>query len=152
MSVERAAHAGLAQRLFAGPHAVHLLRAAWPAAVGEELARRTEVLGIDGHVLRVRIPDGRFRRVVNRMRPEILAHLRASLGPLAPAQLGLVEGAPGAGSEARPARPRQAPAQEAAPPAEPSAALRESAGRIADPEIRELFLACAARYLRRGRR
>jgi hypothetical protein len=149
MSVERAAHAGLAQRLFAGPRAVHLLRAAWPAAVGEELARRTEVLGIDGHVLRVRIPDGRFRRVVNRMRPEILARLRASVGPLAPAQLGLVEAAPGPAPEAKPVPARETPAPISAPPAEPSAALRESAARIADPEIRELFLACAARYLSR---
>jgi len=152
MSVERAAHAGLALRLFGGPRAVHLLRAAWPAAVGEELARRTEVLGIDGRVLRVRIPDGRFRRVVNRMRPEILARLRASVGPLAPAQLGLVEGAPGPESAARPAPAREvAAARVSATPAELSQELRESAARIADPEIRERFLDCAARYLsRRG--
>ena len=39
-----------------------LLKAAWPAAVGPELARRSEVVALDGDIARIRVPDAIWRR------------------------------------------------------------------------------------------
>lgn len=143
--MERPSPADLAVRLFgASPdRALALLRAAWPAAVGAELARRTEVVALDGGLLRVRVPDAGWRRQLVRMRSEILSRLRRIAGGLAPHALGFVEGPVATPPEPPPA----APAPRAAPPP----AVVAAAETIPDPEIRERFLAAAARYLDRFR-
>src|SRR5262245_25582897 len=84
----------LARQLFgrSPQHTLAVIRAAWPAAVGSELARRTEVLALDGRVLRVRVPDAGWRKVLHRMRREILSRLHQAVGSLAPAALGFHEG------------------------------------------------------------
>jgi hypothetical protein len=149
MGFERASAPGLAARLFGrdGARAVAVLRAAWPRAVGPDLARRTEILALEGVTLRVRVPDARWRGVLHRMQPEILARLGELAGSLAPRRLGFVEG----GIAALPARPADegVPADAAAvcPPA-----VASEAAAIADPELRERFLDSAARYLARARR
>src|SRR4029453_5794720 len=74
------------------PRTLRLLEAAWPLAVGPELARRTEVLGIEGGTLRVRVPDAGWRKVLHRMQPQILGHLREIAGDLAPKRMGFVDG------------------------------------------------------------
>jgi len=92
--MERISGRSLAARLFGASPArtLALLEAAWPLAVGPELARRTEVLGIEGTTLRVRVPDAGWRKVLHRMQPQILAHLREIAGDLAPKRMGFVEG------------------------------------------------------------
>ncbi|HEY8147642.1 MAG TPA: DUF721 domain-containing protein [Vicinamibacteria bacterium] len=92
--MERISGRSLAARLFGASPArtLALIEAAWPVAVGPELARRTEVLGIEGGTLRVRVPDAGWRKVLHRMQPQILGHLREIAGDLAPRRMGFVEG------------------------------------------------------------
>lgn len=124
-----------------------LLRAAWPGAVGPELARRTEVITLDGEALRIRVPDATWRKGLLRMRRDILLRLYGVAGSLAPRQLGFVEGGgPGPQGPAEAEAPRPA-----APAAAPSPALLAEAERIAEPELRARFLETAARYLDRFR-
>jgi hypothetical protein len=121
--------------------ALALLRAAWPLAVGPELARRTEVIALDHGILRVRVPDARWQRGLVRMRGDILARLRAIAGGAAPRSLGLVEGHVALAAEPPPAPP--------SPPAEAPVEVVAAAEGIPDPEIRERFVATAGRYLSR---
>jgi hypothetical protein len=144
MAMQRPRDPGLAAQLFGvtPERTLTLMRAAWPAAVGPEVARRTELVALDGGVLRIRVPDATWRRGLWRMRGDILARLREIAGKAAPRSLGFVEGPvafvePAAGT----------PAPGAAPQAPES--LVEAAATIADPELRRRFLAVAARYLGR---
>jgi predicted nucleic acid-binding Zn ribbon protein len=136
----------LANQLFGSSpqHVLAVIRAAWPAAVGPELARRTDVLALDGRVLRVRVPDAAWRKVLHRMRREILSRLHRSVGSLAPAALGFHEGA-----IAAPAAPSAQPAASEAPPFDTPDAVRRAASAIDDAELRERFVASAALYLQR---
>ena len=129
-----------------------LMRAAWPAAVGPELARRTEVVAIDGGVLRVRVPDATWQRGLARMRGDILrrpardrgrrgaalAGLRPRARCRVPGTRGAVRDPGAADSGGAPALARPAPAQ-----------VLAAAQSIPDPQLRERFLAAAARYLAR---
>jgi hypothetical protein len=146
MRTLRPATAGLARRLFGGDaeRTLALLRAAWPRAVGPELARRTEVVALQGDALVVRVPDATWRRGLLKMRREILGRLRRVAGDLAPARMGFVEGK--VIPPALPARPAEARVVEPAPPA-PQVA--EAAAAIEDPGLRDAFLSAAARYLSR---
>lgn len=143
-------HAGardVVQQLFGATpeRRLALLRAAWPGAVGPELARRTEVITLDGEALRIRVPDATWRKGLLRMRRDILARLHAVAGSLAPRQLGFVEG-DGSG----PRGPADAPPPLPAAPVAPlSGALLAEAERIIEPELRASFLETAARYLDR---
>lgn len=143
MALERAASREVATRLFApgSKAAAALVMAAWPRAVGAELGGRTEVIGLEGGTLRVRVPDARWRSVLHRMRHDILARLRETAGPAAPVRLGFVEG------PVPPARRRTdlAPVSPACAPASVVAA----ASSIEDAALRERFLESAARYLAR---
>ena len=124
-----------------------LLRAAWPAAVGPEVARRTEIIGLEGRTLRVRVPDAGWRKVLHRMRRDILQRLYHTVGGLAPSALGLQEGVIEDAPAADPV-PTPPPACEVDVPA----AIHAAAASIADPELRERFTASAALYLRRASR
>jgi hypothetical protein len=139
VTLQRPCAPTLAGRLFASQR-LPLLRAAWSAAVGPELARRTQVLAIEGHALRVRVPDAGWRKVLHRMQPELLARLRALAGELAPRALGFSEGAPTLAAAAP--VPRLAPVPGPLP-----AELAAAAGQIADLELRQRFIESAARYL-----
>ena len=147
MALTRAGGTDVAARLFGGaPERVRaLMRAAWPLAVGPELSRRTEVLGIERGTLRIRVPDARWRTVLHGMQPDILRRLREIAGSLAPWRIGFVEGGM---TDADPLPPPAAPGAPADLPAE----VAGRAAAIADQEIRERFLATAARYLARGDR
>src|SRR5262249_42654838 len=147
MGLDRATFGSLAARLFGRDpaHALALVRSAWPLAVGPELARRTEVLALDGRVLRVRVPDAGWTRVLHRMRRDILVRLREVAGELAPSRIGVIEGG------------GPPPAATAEPPAavgEPLMAplVEEGAAAIADAELRDAFLRTARRYLARASR
>lgn len=149
MGLSRATTSALAARLFApgSPAALALVRAAWPLAVGPELARRTQVLAIEASTLRVRVPDAGWRKVLHRMQRDILARLRDVAGPrLAPQRLGFTEGpVPEA------ARAPAIPAVPPLPDPEVPAAVATGAEAIADPEVRDRFLKTAARSLARSK-
>jgi hypothetical protein len=134
-----------AARLFgaAPERRLALLRAAWPSAVGPELARRTELVALDREVLRVRVPDAPWQRILFRMRGQILGRLRSVAGDAAPRALGFVQG--GTFASATP------PALPPAPPveSEPPASVTSAAQAIPDAELRALFLRSAGRYFGR---
>src|SRR5712691_6320552 len=104
MSFDRAGQ-GLASRIFGSEPArrLALIKSAWPFAVGPELARRTEVLALEGRTLRVRVPDAGWRKALHRMQPQIVARLRSVAGDLGPSRLGFSEGQVAAPVEAKPA-------------------------------------------------
>lgn len=146
MAFDRAGR-GLAARIFRPePARLALLKSAWPLAVGPELARRTEVLAFEGRTLRVRVPDAGWRKVLHRMQPQILARLRAVAGELGPARLGFSEGQVMAPAEAK---ATSSDAGHGPAPVDPDVAA--AADHIADPELREVFMAAAERYLSRRR-
>ncbi len=151
MGLERAAAMSLAARLFgsAPERTLALLRAAWPRVVGPELARRTEVIALEGNSLRIRVPDAGWRKGLLRMRREILGRLSELAGDLAPRRLGFTEGFP-AGTA--PSLPPSLPTPPEAPASPPSSALAAEAARIGDPELRARFLESAGRYLGRTQR
>jgi hypothetical protein len=143
--MDRPRHPDFAARLFGAKpeHTLALLRAAWPGAVGEELARRTEVVAFDHGMLRIKVPDMRWQRTLVRMRGFILERLRRVAGRAAPRGLSFVTGElqdRGACVKATPPRASAAPAP---------ALVAAAAEAIPDPEIRERFLAAAGRYLAR---
>jgi hypothetical protein len=145
MALQRLISVSLARRLFGAVPArtLALVTAAWPRAVGPDLARRTEIVALEAATLRVRVPDARWRKELHRMQPDILARLREIVGDLAPRRLGFVEGPVAMPPAAEP--PRAEPLSPAAAPAEVVA----SATVLADPELRQRFLEVAARYLER---
>jgi hypothetical protein len=134
----------LAFRLFGSKpeHTLALLRAAWPTAVGEELARRTRLVALDGGVLRVMVKDMGWQRNLLRMRGDILARLRSVAGRAAPRTLGFVTGDV---PIPEPQPPPKAPSAPVAPPA----AVADAALSIPDAELRAAFVAAAGRYLAR---
>jgi len=145
MAFDRAG-SGLAASVFkTDPARLALIKSAWPFAVGHELARRTEVLALEGRTLRVRVPDAGWRKVLHRMQPQIVDRLRTIAGELGPSRLGFSEGqvAAEAGGKPAPRAPVEGPAT-----LDPEVAA--AAERIADAELRQTFLASAARYLGRG--
>jgi hypothetical protein len=112
--------------------------------VGPELARRTEVIGIENRTLRVRVPDVRWRKVLHRVQPQILSRLREIAGDeLTPRRMGFLEG--GMANIDTPAPPP--PPREPAVPSD----IARLADSIPDAEIRARFAAVAARYLSRSK-
>jgi hypothetical protein len=147
MSLTRPAAVDLAVQLFGGSpeRTLALLRAAWPLAVGPELARRTEVVAIEGTTLRVKVADATWRKALLKIRGPLHGRLRRVAGDLAPARLAFCEG---------PVSSLPEPAPKAAvnrPAAVPSAALAAAAEGIEDAAVRAHFLESAARYLTRSR-
>jgi hypothetical protein len=120
-----------------------LLKAAWVAAVGPDLARRSEVVALDGDLLRIRVPDGSWRRSLWRMRRDLLGRLRKIAGSAAPRTLGFSEGQVVASLAPEPAPP----APSVIAPLPPIVAA--AADQIEDPEIRERFREAAGRYFGR---
>jgi hypothetical protein len=170
--MDRISGRSLAAQLFGASPArtLALLEAAWPLAVGPELARRTEVLGIERGTLRVRVPDAGWRKVLHRMQPQILGHLREIAGDLAPRRMGFVEGGLAAEPTAVSApadRPQSAAASRSGGAArggfQGGSSLRSEsvvssppeiknvAATIDDTEIRTRFLEVATRYLARSK-
>jgi hypothetical protein len=151
MALRRAADASLARRLFGAVplRTLALVRAAWPRAVGQDLARRTELIALEAATLRVRVPDARWRKELHRMQPDILARLREIVGDLAPRRLGFLEG-PVAPASSREADRTGGRTGFSMPPEAPQEVVA-SAAVLDDAEMRRRFLEVAARYLERSK-
>lgn len=120
-----------------------LLKAAWPAAVGPEIARRSEVVALEGDLVRIRVADAIWRRSVWRMRADLLARFRRIAGSAAPHALSFVEGPVAARAEPpAPEAPRVEPAT--LPPA-----VAEAVDLIPDEATRARFREAVGRYLAR---
>ena len=143
MALRQPFERGLGRRIFGvtPQGSLALLRIAWARAVGPDLAGRTEVLALEGRTLRIRVPDVRWRKVLHRMRRDILARLRDETGDMAPFRLGFQEGA------VRPADAEPAPTSPVVEPAQLPEVVAAEAAAISDPEIRARFAESAARYL-----
>ncbi len=129
----------LAAKLFSRPEAqLALIRAVWPLAVGDALAKRSEVVALQGRTARVRVSDAGWRRAIHGSQRTILGRLKGLAGDLAPNRLGIMEGPVAAGVVPR--------APLSVRPAEPSAILTEAAQKITDDSLRREFLETAARY------
>jgi hypothetical protein len=128
-------------------HRLALLRAAWTSSVGPELARRTEVLAVEGKTLRVRVPDAQWQKVLHRMRRDILYRLSRTTGGLAPSSIGFSMGPVNAATPPPP-RPLAPPPAEIAVPD----SIQQAASVIEDADIRRRFAQAAARYLRANER
>jgi hypothetical protein len=131
------------------PHAGALVNivAAWPAAVGETVARNAwpQRVGRDG-TLHVSTTSATWAFELGRLAEDVLARLRPKLGADAPAGLRF---APGHVPE--PAAPTQeAPAQVPRPGPSERRAAAAAAARIEDPELRELVARAAALSLARA--
>jgi hypothetical protein len=127
-----------------------LLRAVWPSIVGPQLARQAELASLTGDFLRIRVADPRWRKVLPRMRREMIDKMWSAVGKLAPRQIGFLEASttrPNSGdadlSEAL--RPTRA-ASSARAPVAPQGVVA-AAESIADPLLRDEFVRAAARYL-----
>jgi hypothetical protein len=143
--MKRSSPADLPSELFRATPArrLALLQAAWPAAVGPELARRSEVVALEGSRARIRVVDATWRRSLWRMRRDLLARLRRVAGVAAPHALSFVEGPVSVPPE--PSRPHTAVLE----PGPLSPALAHATDRIPDHAVREGFRETAARYLAR---
>jgi hypothetical protein len=131
----------------AGPLAA--IAAAWPAAVGDAIARAAwpARLARDG-TLHVATVSSTWSFELGRLAPEIAARLAAALGEDAPAALRFAPGHV-------PEPPAPAPTEPARGGPEPTAEERAEAARlaapIADAELRELVARAAAASLAAGR-
>lgn len=103
------------------------------------------MLGVDGSVLRVQVPDARWRKVLHRMQATILGRIGRVAGEAAPGRIGFIE-APveDTGNGA-------AEGEATAIPLTPPDVVERSAAAIDDPELRRLFLETATRYLGQAR-
>src|SRR5262245_35220011 len=136
MTLRRAPVARALSELFSGPGALPLLREAWRAAVGPELAGRTQVVSLSSRTLVVRVPDARWGRMLHRMRRDLLLRLRETTGASAPRELAFSFGSLPADEVAAPSvSPPPAPRAHV-----PSPELVRSAAAIGDAELRESFL------------
>ncbi|HXZ88697.1 MAG TPA: DUF721 domain-containing protein [Candidatus Binataceae bacterium] len=70
---------------------VRLVRV-WPEAVGEAIARRTEVASLKFHTAVVRVSGAMWIQELNLMKPQILARLRDVMGDDAVRDLRFVQG------------------------------------------------------------
>jgi predicted nucleic acid-binding Zn ribbon protein len=102
-----------------------LAAAAWSAAVGRRLARRTRPAGMVRDRLVVEVEDELWRRNLHALRGQVLSNLAELLGESAPREV-----------EFRVATPRRPVQSETA--ARPAAPLDE-ADRIADPVLSYIY-------------
>jgi len=99
--------------------------AAWSAAVGQRLARRTRTAGMVRERLVVLVEDELWRRNLHALRGQILSNLAGLLGEMAPREIKFRTGVP--------RRPVQSEglARQAAP--------ADEADRIADPVLNYIY-------------
>ena len=137
-------------RFFAAaePHRLAVLKALWPAIAGEGVANHSEVVGIQGDVLRVRADTPSWLKTVRDLKGALVMRLQRAAGPLAPRAIAFVEGPITHRAPRRKARPSLRPAGLSDLPG----AVRDAALRIPTAEGREVYLRAAAAFQARFRK
>lgn len=119
-----------------------MLKALWPAIAGEAVANHSDVVGIQGEVMRVRADSSSWLKTVRDLKGTLVLRYQAAAGPLAPRALAFVEGPVPRGAARRKARERMAPGRVSELPE----AVRESAKTIPTPEGRKVYLRAAVAF------
>lgn len=131
-------------RFFAAaePHRLAVLKALWPSITGDALANHSEVVGIQGDVMRVRADSASWLKTLRDLKGTLVYRLQQAAGPLAPRALAFVEGpiAPKPPRRKAPERLHPIPI-EALPKA-----ISEAAVKIPTAEGREIYLRAAAAF------
>ncbi len=131
-------------RFFAAalPHRLAVLKALWPSITGGALANHSEVVGIQGDVMRVRADSSSWLKILRDLKGTLVYRLQQAAGPLAPRGLAFVEGpvAPKPPRRKAPARVKPVPI-EALPKA-----ISEAAEQIPTAEGREIYLRPASAF------
>lgn len=125
-------------RFFAAalPHRLAVLQALWPAIAGEALAHHSEVVAIQGDVMRIRADSSSWVKTLLDLKGTLILRLQAAAGPIAPRALAFVEGP----IASRPARRKRAWRGRAAKVSALPEAILESAKRVPTEEGREAYL------------
>ncbi|MBK5256798.1 MAG: DUF721 domain-containing protein [Vicinamibacteria bacterium] len=126
----------------AEPHRLAVLKALWPAITGDAIANHSEVVGIQGDVMRVRADSASWIRTLRDLRGGLVLRLQRTAGSLAPRGLAFVLGPVTPRKPRREIGPRRtAPPVSALPPA-----IRDQAERIPSPEGRDAYLRAAVAF------
>lgn len=136
-------------RFFAAaePHRLAVLKALWPAIAGEAVANHSEVVGIQGDVMRVRADSASWLKTVRDLAGTLVLRLQRAAGPLAPRALAFVEGAVTAKIPRRTPKAGPRPIPEADLPE----AIRDAATRVPTEEGREIYLRAVSAFQSRFR-
>jgi hypothetical protein len=131
-------------RFFAAaePHRLAVLKALWPSITGEALANHSEVVGIQGDVMRVRADSASWLKTLRDLKGTLVFRLQQAAGTMAPRGLAFVEGPLGAKPPRRKARGRVEPVSIDELPA----VVSQAADRIPTAEGREIYLRAAATF------
>lgn len=126
----------------AGPHRLTVLKALWPAITGEALANHSEVVGIQGDVMRIRADSNSWLKILRDLKGTLVVRLQHAAGPLAPRALAFVEG---------PVAPRSRRKRASGPlrPPDPSvvpSGILSAAAAIPTDEGREAYLRAVAAF------
>jgi hypothetical protein len=126
----------------AQPHRLAVLQALWPTVTGDRLANHSEVVGIQGDVMRVRADSAAWLKTLRDLKGTLVHRLQETAGPLAPRGLAFVEGpvAP------RPARRRARPRGEPLGLHDLPKSVSEAAENIPTAEGRAAYLRAAAAF------
>jgi len=130
-------------RFFAAAHPQRLavLQALWPSITGDALANHSEVVGIQGDVMRVRADSASWLKTLRDLKGTLVHRLQHTAGPLAPRALAFVEGPIAPRPPRRRAHERHAPRIE-----DLRHAISQAAERIPTAEGREIYLRAAAAF------
>ena len=124
-----------------------MLKALWPSITGEALANHSEVVGIQGDVMRVRADSASWLKTLRDLKGTLVYRLQQAAGPLAPRALAFVEGPITPKASRRKARERLASVAVDALPV----AISEAANQIPTAEGREAYLRAATAFQARFR-
>ena len=121
---------------------VELIGLKWAAAVGDELAARSEPASFHDGIVTVRVEDVAWGRMIMKLQNEIRPRLNKAMGFRAVKRIRFViDGKPLS------TRVPEEPARPALEPVEPSSAILEAAESIGDTGLRDAMIGTASRYL-----
>jgi hypothetical protein len=131
-------------RFFAAalPHRLAVLKAIWPAIAGEAISNHSEVVGIQGEVMRIKADSASWLKTVRDLKGTLILRLQRAAGPMAPRALAFVEGPV---SPKPPRRKASAPLR-SIPVGELPGAISKAAERIPTPEGRDAYLRAATAF------
>ncbi len=126
----------------AEPHRLAVLKALWPAIAGDAVSNHSEVVGLQGDVLRIRADSSSWLKTVRDLKGTLVWRLQKAAGPLAPRALAFVEGPVTPKAPKKKARRSVGPDPVSALPVAISAAAQQ----IPTPEGREAYLRAATAF------